>query len=95
MHCRRQKDVSVSDTAVVALKINWTGKFFVAVECTAGNAGNFLVRNDGVAVLDDSDETADKCNIECLPDAGASRLFRIGCKETINRTHVMIGRFFN
>src|SRR5690242_12841307 len=89
-HVGRQNDISVSDAAMVTLKINWAGKFFVAIQCAASNAGNFLIVDDRVAVLHDGDKSADECDVKSLPNAGPPRLFWIGRKETVNRAYVMV-----
>jgi hypothetical protein len=57
--CAREKDISISDAAMIALEINRAGKFFVTVKSAASDTGNFLIRNDSVAVLNDGNEATD------------------------------------
>jgi hypothetical protein len=53
-------DVAKGYVALFAtLEIDGTGQGFMAVECTTGDTGNLLIIDDGLAVLDDGDHTAD------------------------------------
>jgi hypothetical protein len=59
LHRWRENNISVSDTPMITLKIERPGKFFVAVERTAGDSGDFLIRDNLLAVLDHGDVSTD------------------------------------
>jgi hypothetical protein len=48
---------------LAALKIDGSGQFFVAVERTAGDTRNLLTVDNGLAILDDGDRSADQDDI--------------------------------
>src|SRR5208282_2976474 len=75
-----------------ALKIDGPRQFFVAIECAAGDAGNFLIVNHGLAVLDDGDHSADQRDVKRLPRAALARELRRWRQETVDASGVMAGR---
>lgn len=60
LSCGNNHNASIRDAAFFApLQVNGTGHFFVTVERTTGDARNFLVVDDGLAVLHDGDGSPD------------------------------------
>src|SRR4051794_27581996 len=77
---------------MVALQVNRSGRFFMAIEGAAGDTGDLLMVDDGLAILDDGDMATQQGDIEDLPFARSSGLLRNGSQKTINRSHVMARR---
>src|SRR6266566_5096506 len=78
---------------MITLKVDWPGKFFVAVESPTSDSGNLLLRNNRLTILDNRHESADERDVECLPFVWTSRLLRIRRKKTVDCAHAMIWRF--
>ena len=58
--CRSDHDASIGDAAFfAALQIDGAGQFLITVERTTRDAGNFLLVDDGLAVLHDRYGSAD------------------------------------
>src|ERR1700692_1829434 len=69
--CRSDDDAAEHHVAFFgALEIDGAGKFFMAVESAAGDAGDFLVVDDGFAVLDDRHHAPDERDVVGLPFRG-------------------------
>src|SRR6266436_3194222 len=92
---RSQHDIPERDPAMVALKINRSRQFFMAVHRASGDSRYFLIGDNRLAILNYSYEAANECYIEGLPDARAPWWLRNGRQETINRTHMMARWFLN
>jgi len=78
---------------LAALKVDGAGLILVAVERAAGEPGDLLIVDDGLPVLDYLDLAPNQGNVEGLPDIGAARQLRRGCKEAVYPASVMTGRF--
>src|SRR5215475_5520642 len=74
---------------MVTLKIERSGKFFVAVKSAPGNSRNFLVRDNRLAVLDDGDVSPEQRYVKRLPFVWPSWLLRIGREKTVHCAHAM------
>src|SRR5215472_10570214 len=72
-----------------ALKIDRPWQFFMAVESAAGDAWDFFIVDDGVAILHCGDHSTDQCDVIALPFSGPSWLLRLGGQKAIDATHVM------
>src|SRR3974390_27681 len=96
LHGRREHDAAVCDAAFFAtLQINGAGQLFVAVERAPGDPRNFLVVDDGLAVLHQCDPTATQRDVVGLPCSGLAWQFRRRCQEPVHPAHVMARRLFD
>jgi hypothetical protein len=65
----------------------------VAVKSSTCYAGNFLVVDNSLAVLDNGDHSSDKSDVEALPLTGSARHLRGWGQKSIDCTQVMTRRF--
>jgi len=72
-----------------ALQINGTGQFFVAIERTAGDARDFFVVDDSLAILGHGDHSPDERDVVRLPFSRLARLLRRGSQKAVHTAHVM------
>src|SRR6185369_14316755 len=77
-------NVSVGDSAMIALQIKRSGQLFVTVQGSSRDTRDFLVVDDGVAVLDHSHPASIHRYVEGLPGPRPSRLLRVRRQETIH-----------
>src|SRR6202041_801255 len=88
--CRSEDDAAEEHVAFFgALEVDGAGQVFVAIEGAAGNARDFLIVDDGPAVLDDRDHAADERDVVGLPFAGLARKFRSRREEAVNTAGVV------
>src|SRR5208282_6505091 len=81
----RNRNVPKSDVAsLAALEIDRPGEHFVTIQSPASDAGNFLLVDDGLAVLHNGDHPSNQSDVVALPFSGLSRLFRRGGQKTID-----------
>src|SRR6266446_628963 len=80
---------------LTSLQIDGGRQFFVTVQRAPRDTGNFLVVDDGLAILNDGDPTPDQCDIEGLPFSWLAGQFRRSRQETVNAAHVVAGWFLN
>ncbi len=86
-------DVAIGDVSLfAALQVDRAGRAFVAVDGAAGDAGNLLVVDDGLAVQHHGDAAADERDVKRLPGVGRARLFGRGSQEPIDAAGVVAGR---
>src|SRR6266446_7761229 len=78
-----------------SLKIDGPRQFFMAVERATRDTGNFLVVDDGLAVLDHGDPSTEESDIEALPFSRLAGQFRRSSQETVYAAHVVAGRFLD
>ena len=76
-----------------SLKIDGSGQFFVAVQGATRDARDFLVVDDRLAVLNDSDPSSDQRDIKALPFSRLAGQFRRSSQETVYAAH-MVTRWF-
>ena len=92
----REDDVAVGHAAFfAALKIDGTGQLLVAIERAAGDAGNFLIVDDGLTVPDEGHVSANQGDVVGLPLAGLAWKFRRWREEAVNAADAMAGRLIN
>src|SRR4029077_19270373 len=72
-----------------ALEVDGAGQFFVTIESAAGDAGDFLVVDDGLAVQDYRDHPADEGDVVRLPFAGLARRLRRRSEKTVDSAHAL------
>src|SRR5580658_4228001 len=88
----RDSYAAKEDVAFLAsLEIDGAGLAFVAVERAAGEAGNFLVVDDGLAVLDHLDFAPDQRDVEGLPHVRSARQLGRGRKESVDAAGMVAG----
>ena len=80
---------------LAALKIDRPRHFFVAVECPTRNAGDFLVINHSLSVLDDGDGASHQGDVEALPFSRLARQLWRGSDETVDASGMVTGRLLN
>src|SRR5260370_40612195 len=78
-----------------SLEIDRPRQFFVAVERATCDTGNFLVVDDGLAVLNHGDPSTEESDIEALPFSRFAGLLRRRGQETIYAAHVMARRLLD
>src|SRR5205807_5673035 len=83
-HRRRDDDITKTYMSIfTALQVDRPGHSFVAIKCAASDAGNFLVINDGLAVLHHGDCSSYECDVEGLPLSGFARQLRRRRDESV------------
>lgn len=93
-HRRRYDDASKTYVSIfTALQVDRAWQPFMAIERAAGNARDFLVIDDGLAILKDRNRSSYKRDVEGLPLARFAGQFRRRRNETIDSTSVMTRRF--
>ena len=75
------------------LQVDRTREFFVTVKSAAGYARNFLVINDGLAVLNDGDHSPYQGDVESLPLSDFPRQLRRGRNKSVYPAGMVAGRF--
>ena len=90
----RDCQLSELDLAVVALKHDWAGRAFVAVERSAGDAGDDLAVDDLLAVKCDGDHPSDQAYLERLPLARFFRSVFDRRQKTVDTADVVTFRLF-
>src|SRR5713101_5932176 len=78
-----------------SLEIDGSRQFFVAVERATRDTGNFLVVDDGLAVLNHGDPSTEESDIETLPFYRFAGLLRRRGKETVYAAHVVARRLLD
>jgi hypothetical protein len=79
-------------TLFAALQHERRRQSFVAVDGSAGDARNFLVVDDGLAVLYHRYATPYQRGVIGLPNTGGSRQLRVRREVTVNATGMVAGR---
>ncbi len=74
-------DLAELDRTMVALEIDRAGFAFVAVERTAGDAGDLLVGDNGFTIHHDGHIAADEGDVERLPVSGPRAAISLGAMK--------------
>jgi hypothetical protein len=92
--CRRDHDFSKSYVSVfTTLQVDRPGHSFTAIKSAARDAGNFLMINNGLAILNQSYRSSYQSDIERLPLSGFAWQFGGRSNKSVDCASVMIGRF--
>ena len=91
--CGGDDDAAKENVALfAALKIGRPRKTFMAIEGAAGDAGDFLVVDDGRTIQDDCDSAADQSNVVRLPLVRGAGGLRRRSEKTVNTAQAPLGR---
>ena len=74
---------------MVTLDVERARLAFVAIQCTAGNAGDFLIADHRFAVGNECEHSAYQCDVECIPLAGFFSYHFAGRDEAVNSAHLV------